>query len=446
MIRELPDTLDKNFFNREMNNIESILSKKWLIKRSKKTNIFKELWKRNDILASVELYTILYSINKFRNQKIWLKSFFQNIKKNTQIESCTNELVTAGFFLANNQDIKLCDVGQPGYDFWINYNNKKIRVSCKKLEESDNEKRFHLFCQKIYDCIPKLLNEFKVNGLQITLFNNNALIFKDMNNEDLKKIQTLYLNFIRKALIDYTINNRKITECVCENKERICFVALHEIDTPNEAICLDSSKVSFKLLISFPAFNEQLRLENLFRRASNNMKKNAGNIDEINSNIIIIRIPSFISLTCFDQWLSKKFCNNYSSISGVILYNIEPVTDLQDNMNFLLYSIKYFDNPNSKVTLKEIIEAKKILHCEIPVGKINDQSNIPYKTIMNDKGDTISLEKRYSFLKGDIFYNLSKIQNVGKYTELINNQEYGVNYYLVQKPILISPTDKLLIV
>lgn len=67
------------------------------------------------------------------------------------------------------QLVELCDVSNPGFDFTIHPDKKTIRVSCKKLLMSDQERLFYENAEMLYRELLGYCQKTGLSGIQIFL-------------------------------------------------------------------------------------------------------------------------------------------------------------------------------------------------------------------------------------------------------------------------------------
>jgi len=441
--RQKPNGIPENEFREKLKSLYEFLNPKWVKKQKSSNSIFTELMKREDTLASVELFVIASAVDKFRKKGLygeWLKEYLKLIKlrKSTDIVSRTFEITSAAMFDYEGQKVTLCDTGHPGFDFNIHLGEKKINVSCKKLLVSNAEKEFTKQCDEIYEFILEKMKELQINAIQIILIHAPE---KTVELTDLKlgiyRSLAHFKHYLGTDVI-YELNG--------------CIIKISKIEVDNPEYCIFPHKQSL-IFLSLKEYGqeEQKRFEDLFRRAAKNVKKHSEEINENNINMIMIGLPPSISLKKAKNWLISKFENEHSSITTVLLSRTIPVYEKDLSSSFVQTEICFVPNPKAKVPIYDFMPEGKSLVAYVPYGRVTEEEAKINLVISNKTNQTLHhLEDVYMYQKGQI-YHLSKKETL----EYVFPRQPGIHYHCVfklfnkQEPMILSakypPKEEFLI-
>ncbi len=416
MDKAVPIGINKIDFEEKIKIFEKLLGTQWLENQIPNKSSFSTLWIRKDTLASVELYTIanaIESLNLEQNTK-WLDEFVKAIKTNrdTDVISNSYEIISAAMF-SKNQKVNISEYGNPGYDFEIHINNKTIRVSCKKLQISNEERTFYREMKMIYNTTLSMLGKLQLSGLQIVLINikiEEPVALEDMRNQ-----------------IEYCLSEYKISKEFHAYKIGGWLINIIPLTCEEKGFYFHNGIVSFKFLgISPYKQEEQNRFENLFRRAASNVKQHCNKIDNDNINMIMIGVPTSISIKTAEGWIQDKFKREYSTITAVILNRTQYIKMEDTSEMCILNEIATISNPNAKVKLHEFYPEGYTLKSEIPFGLVTLEESKNKLFIGDERFD---IDDSYIFQKGQIFH-----EHVNGEMSYTFKNEPGIKYVSIFKP------------
>lgn len=416
MKRQIPGNIPEEDFNKVIDFLGGFLGDKWITKSTNYNSSLKQLWNRRDFLASTELYTIATAVQKFLgdgNTEEWLSGYKKFIKstKASEVISQTYELVCASMFQTNGQAVQLCDPCFPGYDFKIRLKQKSLRVSCKKLQQSDNEIHFRTISAGIYSKILKHLQTHRVTGVRILVQRDNGAV---LNGAVLEK-------HVFKAVDTFLQQKKPVIGNV---GGFILSVAPMSVEVPGWRFGHQEVSLQFNCLLPIEA-EEQKRFEDLFRKAAANLKKHAPLLDSDSANIVMIGLPSSIRMSLAETWLSGQFTAFFSSISAVILTRYTPTHSSDDKTTMTGFEFKVIPNPRATRpwpdgTIKDRLVGK--LELGIPLG---DECRQIF--MLGDK--TVDMTNYFNFQRGQIYHE--HVSGPLKYTF---NSIPGVRIFSVLKP------------
>ena len=184
--RQIPNDFNNTSFINTIKIIEELFGKKWLNK-NKQNHPLKQLWQRQDFLASNELYVIGLGLNKAlqHKEKKWIDNFVKEIKQHKdirQIQAICYELFIYTLFQNN---VKLAKPNQQSFDLILIKNTQKINISVKRLTESDRANQLYSDFIQYKQFLVENLNALNENAIQL------IMMFSEYKNYELEKSKKL---------------------------------------------------------------------------------------------------------------------------------------------------------------------------------------------------------------------------------------------------------------
>ena len=340
------------------------------------------------------------------------------------ILSQTYELISAAMF-SYEHEVSLCEPTFPGYDFTISEAGKTIRVSCKKLLASDGEKLFYGHARDLYEHIRATACRLRASSLQVVMW------LRDQNRQPpIQHLKDVISETLQIYLEGGDANNLQ------PDKLGGWVVQISNVCNCPEGFILDAGQVSTRFLCLAPFLqDEQRRFENLFRRASTNLKRHGQPINADNINVIMIGLPPSVSIARAKKWLSDKLSRENTSITAVMLNRFIPITTDGASGTSVQYEYALILNQNARVTWQEFTSGGISLGAKLPIGNIQDvteaQEMESYAAVKSD-GSLISVGDCYVFQRGDVYCKAGP-EIMG--TELTVPQESGVQYNYIIEPL-----------
>ncbi|MQL50851.1 hypothetical protein GFC01_00880 [Desulfofundulus thermobenzoicus] len=415
--RQIPGHIVQCDFEQGISFLENFLGSEWLNSQTEDSSVITKLWYRKDFLSSIELYTLAHAIQKFQNEKNarWFDKFKNHVynHENIDIISQSYEIISAAMFYNRNQLVELCDVSKPGYDFAIYIDKKTIRVSCKKLLMSDQERLFYENADVLYHELLEYCKKIGLNGIQVFLHLINL-----------------------EEQIDWLELRKNIIGCInlySRDKNRFgfkiggWFLGIWDMPIDMKDFCYYPNDISILFICGSPYLqDEQKRLENLIRRAARNLKKHSNTIDQDNINMIMISLPPAVSLTNARRWLMNKFNSDYSSITAVFLTRTVPTVEKDLSTMLPLNEVAFVSNPNAKVNWASFVPPGYVLSATIPFGKISEEESKMFLVADDNFSPTGEV---YLFQRGQIFH-----EHINGPMEYTFKRIPGVQHHVVFAP------------
>lgn len=409
MNRQIPNDLAHEKVVSNIEFIEEVIGRKWLNKSGKKYNALRELWLRTDFLSTIELYTLGTALKNIEcNENIdWIDDFIKQIKSSNHdnIIGVCFEAIAYSLFSTHNEVI-LSKPGQPGYDFSVLMDAGEVRFSCKKLQESDEEK--------------KLKQEFIYIGK----------VFKEeLIKNRLTGKQLFFYSHENSKTPTRTVLKKQISKIVSENikESRIggFDILLKDFSSDVAGFKLTDLEPSYIVnLVAAHSKNEQKRFERLFENAVKNISKHSTVESGKSVNAIIISLPESISIEKAREWLEKKFKNNASKVAFVMLMKSLPATS-QSDTTVTVHEIGVVVNLNSKSTLLDLINKKPgdYFKVSVPVGLVNMEE---CQNIVCSNMGNMDISSSYIFQEAAFNYHCNSVEPVN----FNINAQLGCSYSL----------------
>lgn len=436
MKRLLPGPIPLETFEGTIKVFEDFIGPRWLNAQPIEASPLSEIWNRTDHLASLELFTIADSYAQIAPRAVsrWLDEYKKAVKSHNVKDtlSQTYELISAAMF-SYEHEVSLCEPSFPGYDFTISEAGKTIRVSCKKLLASDGEKFFYKHACDLYEHIRATACRLRASNVQMVMW------LRDQNGqppvEHLKEVISETLRIYIEGGDTDKLQTDKLGGWVMQ---------VNNADNCPEGSTVDAGQVSTRFLCLAPfRQDEQKRFENLFRRASTNLKRHGQPINADNINVIMIGLPPAVSIARAKKWLSGKLSRENTSITAVILNRFIPIIGDGSSGPSVQYEFALILNPNASVTWQEFAAGGISLGAKLPIGNVQDVTEAhemeSYAAIKID-GSLINVGDCYVFQRGEVYCRTDPGM---KDIEITVPQESGVQYnYIIE---LLTPGNAMAI-
>lgn len=416
MKRQVPGNMPEDDFNSRIDFLGNFLGEKWISKSTNYNSPLKLLWNRRDFLASTELYTIATAVQKFYGdgkREEWLAGYKRFLKsaKQSDVVSQTYEIVCASMFQTDGQAVELCDPCFPGYDFEIHLKNKSLRISCKKLQSSDNEIRFRALSAATYSKLLKHLQSHRVTGVRVLVQRDGGGLLEGsaLEKHTLKAVDAFFQQ--KRPLVGNTGGY-------------ILSVAPMSVETPGWMFWNQEVSLQFNSIIHIDR-EEQKRFEDLFRKAAAKFKKHAPTPDSRSANVVMIGLPSSIRMSLAEAWLNGQFTTSFTTISAVILTRYIPTHSPDNSTTMTGFEFKVIPNPRAIQPWPDGTKEDRLigkLELGTPLG-------VESKQVMMIGSKSIDMSNYFNFQRGQIYH-----EHVSGPLEYNFNSIPGVRVFSVLKP------------
>jgi hypothetical protein len=350
-------------FNDAISCISEVFGESWLVKKSAKRNLIKEIWQRRDFISSMELFFVGSALQKIVGKieyRDWLNDFLRRAKSSDDGNAIGAIYESVMYsMLADNPGVALTAAGQEGYDFTAKMGEGTIRYSCKRLQVSDEEKKSRREFDELKLSFKEILHNNQLTGLHAILYG-------------LESASPPRKDSIEKAVVAMVKNNSKQTQL---GNYRLF---LKELAPKIDDSRLNLKRLSYATTLIRPLpKSEQTRFEDLFRRAVRNFTKHSPNPSDIQINALMIGLPESISVKKAKDWVDERFSRKDSSrIAMVILTKFLPAADVEKNATLNSLQLGFCFNNNYDSASIDFLQrnAKSALKYVVPIGTISEKS------------------------------------------------------------------------
>lgn len=344
------------------------------------------LWRRNDWLASAELFSIGWALANQRDAT--LKEWFRDAAR--KVKSSSNaglyfELFAAAMLNNDHQRACLAPPSAPGYDILMTLPSQAVvRISCKVLEPSQHESQFVEAARNAANVMKEYVVNRRVSMQFIALANSHD----QLSINSLEEYLSHYLNgpLTPKSLSipGWTVIATPLASDVSGTR-------------------ISRLKESYNIVIATPYHSsEQKRFEDLFRRAAHNLRRHYPSVSEQATNMIMIKLPDSVSIRTAAEWLKSKFAADYSTITAVMFYRCSLRKDEQ-GVTFIGQELFLMNNPHAKVPWDKISSGIDQMHLMAPIGNLLTGDPV-VKIIVGDV--TLASGSLYMYHEGVMHYEI----------------------------------------
>ncbi|MEM6816208.1 MAG: hypothetical protein AAF600_17765 [Bacteroidota bacterium] len=413
------------------------------------------LWKRNDELATNELYSLAYAIKVLSEiDPSWTRKQIDTVKVKDRNNSQGAIFEFLGLNMIHNpteHPVKPTKLNQAGYDGLLTKSDSsEIRVSIKNYGISSFQRSFEKKAKSVETKMIGLLKKYKYPPVQI------LLDFPDSypNDRDWKMLEDRLDGIFKSqrtadepftALVEPLDPKVELSR---ENNRKIFIITVYPFKVKEKEF--HEKFHSYTLMISARYHkNEHQNLYSKMDNACSNLAKHSASEDEHVTNSLLLHLPETISLDQCTKWLDdyfEEFPNK--PISIVFLYQPTVAVILETNQTAINHCFKFYLRKGKKIN-------GNYKFC-IPVGLISNESTkmLYIAEFPNGQKQTIPLEDRYIYQHGEHYMKM-KPDGKGRFQGNIKKLGSGVHTSVVleipgQKETAIihgrfAPSDELLI-
>lgn len=313
-----------------------------------------QLWHRKDWLASCELLSLAMNLRRLRGDATF-RDFLRNARKKVCGTDPANraghwwEFWCAATLHHPGQRVRPPGQGEPGFDLWVAHKSgANVRVSCKALEASDNEKAFRRFCHALQARIETVLPNEK--ALQIIM-----VLQREREPDDLDP-QSVFLR-VAECLRRATDKNQGFTTGGW-------YMNVGPFVREATDLPFAQTEPSYSLVIAseYPK-DEQVRFFSLLDRAIANLSKHCSQVGNGVTNALFVRVPPPISMKEARAIIESKLGSDTAHISMVALHRTQlSVKNHGGGGVQLAQEYLCLHNPHAAVPLPADFDA------ELPIG------------------------------------------------------------------------------
>jgi len=364
------------------------------------------LWKRNDELATNELFSLAYSIKELSKiDSKWTKEQIKIAKSKERNNSrgAIFEILSLNMLNSPEHPVVPAKINQAGYDGLVTKSgNQEMRVSIKNYGISNPQQRFEKKAKEVEQIILKLLKKYNYPPSQI------LLDFPDKYPEEhewkmlLDRIDNIFQNQRNAqepfaALVE-PVN--PLVELSKENSKVVFTIAASPFKNKIEQFHPNLN--SYTLMISGVYHqNEHLNLYSKIEEACSNLSTHSAIENDKIINSLFIHLPDTISLSKCTNWLNDYFdLFPDKPISIVFLYQPTIALDLAANNTVINNCFNVYIRANRQI--------KGNYNFCIPVGRVSQESSnlIFIAEYPDGHKETFPLEDRYIYQHGEHYMRM----------------------------------------
>lgn len=373
----------------------------------------RQLWKRKDFLATIELLTIGHGLvqvlpkysPKLKARLVKdLRSFEAGTRSGTLFE-----LLASSMFANDQQTVTMPADGQPGYDFSIKTGGGHvIRVSCKRLLVSQEERAFVAAAEAMRQAVAE-------RG------DNPTLAFAQM--EDVTAADRYNVGAVRKAMRDFLAGASGRRNLSTTFHGWRVFINPLAAAVPH-AFARTRQSYTFGATAPF-GLHEQKRIEDKIDDAIANLRKHVP-LGDGNANVVLIQPPQSVSVVNAAAYATDYFADpqRAAAISGVFVYRPAVVRDVERDETFIAHHHRYIENPHATTRLGERVPPGG-LSIQVPIGRVTD---VEPELQLHMGEHVVRMGGQYVFYRGEHWYD---VDARGSHTEFAMPRLAGLRMHFI---------------
>ncbi len=399
-------------FKDALQAIRVAFGESWL--NRKKAHPVRDLWKRNDPLASNELLWLGDSIMRLSKlNPRWIATTVDHIKSENRNERIgyVFELLALATCVENGQVVHLAPEGNPDYDADVELSTLEIyRFSLKNFGASTREGEFNKRCREIDTAI---LANSESDGLSWVGVALQADSYpKDSDWSDLASGIVAAM----KAVIPARIG-------ACWG-----YVPTPPPRTPHG---LAVGQHSFSILIIAPHHaNERKNFLDKIEQQCLTFNKAAASYDSTISAVPFIRLSEAAPVKYYEQWAREHLAQAGVNIDGIIFYQSSVVVDLKADTT----SMHHYMNAVMKLGF-----SKPPLHMKVASGKI---PGTPSRSVIAIGSREVDLSEHHWYQHRELF-TLGPLADDGTGTGHMYSMPGSTTHAVMARPgeggLILSP-------
>ena len=358
------------------------LGKSWLNDKQGK-HPMQYLWREEGWASDVELFLIGSAILSLRKQGHKRKDFegkrIEFLGKHVaNHEGYLFELLVSTLFSEANSQVKLLPPSAKCYDLdIITSTDVEIQASCKVCLPSDEHNSFKEYAEIIEGLFTKAQAILNVTGWDLYLQVNNISEFPSANQ----------IQYMLKVTMHNLFTKNKQVTLQCQGN---IYEFRHRLPSIAGTLGYSKNIISYNFFAyhSIDTEKEYKRIYNIIKKANKKFK----DITISNKqNIIVIKIPRYISIEKIGKYFLKKFEHNFTSTSGIIFIQTHIVHSLEDENVILNTAFQAIYNPNGQYKW----DTKEAINLVLPIGQVSGYSpklvlgNKEFNTELNNESYTL---------------------------------------------------------
>lgn len=377
---------------RHLQTVQSWLGEEWL--QAAGSHPVRDLWKRRDWLATTELLTLGHALDRITPKAS--EKLMSEAANDLRAEDFGNrsgtvfEILAASMFDAPEHPIEMAAPSQKGYDFTVRIApGKALRVSCKAMIPSRNELEFLRIAKAA------------CNATVITLLpgkNFAAMMTLAKPDEPARFDAAIIVPQVEQAT-RLAMSGPPISGYGVGGGWLIQFKPLASLTEAN----FWNKSPSYTYIAIAPFLgNEQQRFVSKIDDAIANVRKHCPAETNLSTNIIMIRVPSSVSLQAARSFLADRLDDTASDVSAVMLYRARVVTTSDGDTTLVGHEFDWVENPHAKVSVMSLLGRPPQFNLVVPIGQIQ---TVESRMELRSGSEALDISQGYCYSKGHHYYH-----------------------------------------
>ena len=338
-VPDLPHEEKEKYLRR----IVELFGAKWL--SAARSNPIATIWKRNDMLATIELLVLGWTLDKVHEQLTGKKraDFIERLQSPQRgtVHGAVLELHTAAIL---GQGAELSAVGAKGVDLSLIHGDRRVQVSCKALTPSAYNLEFEAAGREITKLVRKLLPREARIHLECVMAEDARL----------EEVLVVVREHLRPALKEWL---RSGTQPISFGS---CTMRLQELKPGNGLSW--GTEPSFTVEFIAPLdTKEQLRFERKIGEALSDLGSHCSDVSSQKTNVVWMKLPRTVSVKSAVRFLQEW--PDAEHVSAVFLYRSR--VGWSQSRPKLHHEWVRVDNPTATAPLDEIAPVGTVPHFAI---------------------------------------------------------------------------------
>ena len=377
----------------------------------------RDLWSRNDFLATSELFWLGDSILRITpTAQRWVDDVVSDIEspnRNVRVGALF-ELFAMAMFASDGQRVEPTRRGNPHFDGDVILKNLRLRMSLKNFGAPSRELEFEKRSEEVRQ---EMLKTGRARGTHWV-----GMLVQAAKYPDSTDWETL------RAEIPTLTQNPNGTYAIGD----MWTITVHDAAVQD----LESSQLSSSLLVIAPHHkNEQKNFMDKIEEQCRDLNEAAAGYDSEISSVAMLRLSENAPFEDYVAWAQDYVNQPKTRLTGIILYQTAVAINMEKDATQIHHHIN--------VVWKDGIEAPN-LRCTVPVGV---PSATPARMELQGGSKTIQLGSGHFYQRRDLYRSLpvgDSAERSGSIRQISGSTEHLVLGVPGGESVVLSPKHKTL--
>lgn len=376
----------------QLKAVRDWLGEDWL--KANGSHPVRELWNRRDWLATTELLTLGHALNRIspKASERLMSEAANDIRSDDygNRSGTIFEILAASMFDAPEHPVEMAAPSQKGYDFTVSIApGKVLRVSCKALIPSKYEFEFQRIAKAACKATASTLVPGKNLSAMMSLAKPDDPARFDAATIIPQVAQATTLAMNGTPAFGYGVGGGWL-------------IQFNPLSSLTEADFWDKSPSYTFIALSPFLGDEQQRFISKIDDAIGNVRKHCPAEANVSTNMIMVRVPSSVSLQAARVFLADRLNDSASDVSAIMLYRARVVTTSDGDTTLVGHEFDWVENPQAKVTVMSLLGRPHHFHLVVPIGQIQ---TVESRMELHVGSETIDISQGYSYSMGHHYYH-----------------------------------------